>query len=46
MEICSDAHTEIVYDSNERCPLCEANKEIFSLEDEIEELKRQLADKE
>lgn len=34
MDICSDGHSEIVY--NERnCPLCIANKEIENLEEQI-----------
>lgn len=42
MKICDYGHDEICFDGGE-CPLCEKNKEILGLEDEIDYTKRELA---
>jgi hypothetical protein len=37
MNICSDDHEEIVYNSN-KCPLCQLEKVVQECQDEIKEL--------
>lgn len=39
MQVCSEHHDEIVFDGR-RCPLCEANSEIDTMKDQIDELER------
>ena len=43
MYLCEDGHDEIVYDQK-NCPACELLKKISDQEDEIFELKEQIAD--
>lgn len=41
MNLCDSGHEEICYECR-NCPLCEANREIESLENIVEELKESL----
>lgn len=49
LELCSSGHEEICYlaaSRSAKCPLCEANERIESLEDEIGRLNDQLSESE